>query len=182
MAYGNEAIHLPIETVDHVVHLLVVCPGDDFVVWLSRVIEGRKVVATCECLTLCWSIWKCRNDLLWSNKTWEPGEVVRRSNALLVEWSMVQAAPAFSKAKAGNPLKVFAQLLKFGFGSDHFVQNSLVSTFVVCAYIELSRKVFVEMQKRDVISYTALIDGFKRNRRSAEALELFLEMKKLRLV
>nr|GMD57211.1 pentatricopeptide repeat-containing protein At1g50270 [Ipomoea batatas] len=56
--------------------------------------------------------------------------------------------------------------------------NSLVSTFVVCAYIKLLRKVFVEMQKRDVISYTALIDGFKRNRRSAEALELFLEMKK----
>nr|GMD85531.1 pentatricopeptide repeat-containing protein At1g50270 [Ipomoea batatas] len=85
---------------------------------------------------------------------------------------------AFSKAKAGNPLQVFAQVVKFGFGSDHFVQNSLVSTFAVCGHIELSRKVFVEMQQRDVISYTALIDGFKRNNRPAEALELFLEMKR----
>nr|GMD90731.1 pentatricopeptide repeat-containing protein At1g50270 [Ipomoea batatas] len=85
---------------------------------------------------------------------------------------------AFSKAKAGNPLQVFAQVVKFGFGSDHFVQNSLVSTFAVCGYIELSRKVFDEMQQRDVISYTALIDGFKRNNRPAEALELFLEMKR----
>lgn len=85
---------------------------------------------------------------------------------------------AFSKAKAGNPLQVFAQVVKFGFGSDHFVQNSLVSTFAVCGYIELSRKVFVEMQHKDLVSYTALIDGFTRNGRPAEALELFLEMKR----
>ncbi|XP_031101785.1 uncharacterized protein LOC116005682 [Ipomoea triloba] len=77
---------------DAISDLPMVCPGDSFAAWLSKVIEGRKEVVVRECLALCWSIWKCRNDLLWSNKTWEPGEVVRRSNALLVEWSMVQTA------------------------------------------------------------------------------------------
>ncbi|CAH9101108.1 unnamed protein product [Cuscuta europaea] len=84
---------------------------------------------------------------------------------------------AFSKARAENPLQVFAQTVKFGFDTDHFVQNSLVSSLAVCGYIDYSCKVFVEMPQRDVISYTALIDGYMRNGRPSEALELFLHMR-----
>nr|GMD06120.1 pentatricopeptide repeat-containing protein At1g50270 [Ipomoea batatas] len=87
------------------------------------------------------------------------------------------ASQSLFKGQSRKPTKCFCSITEV-WVRDHFVQNSLVSTFVVCVYIKLLRKVFVEMQKRDVISYTALIDGFKRNRRSAEALELFLEMKK----
>ncbi|RAL48390.1 hypothetical protein DM860_005814 [Cuscuta australis] len=85
---------------------------------------------------------------------------------------------AFSVAKTENPLQVFAQVVKFGFDSDLFVQNSLVSALAVCGYVDHSCKVFVEMPQRDVISYTALIDGYIRSSRPAEALELFLEMRR----
>lgn len=43
--------------------------------------------------------------------------------------------------------------------------------------IDCARRVFDEMTQRDVVAYTALMDGYVRIARAREALELFLEMR-----
>ncbi|OIT22768.1 PREDICTED: pentatricopeptide repeat-containing protein At1g50270 [Nicotiana attenuata] len=84
---------------------------------------------------------------------------------------------AFSKAKNANPLLLLAQIFKFGYISDQFVQNSLVSGLAGSAYVDLARQVFDEITNKDVLSYTALIDGYARNGLPVKALELFVEMR-----
>lgn len=83
------------------------------------------------------------------------------------------------KSKAKVPLQIFAQAIKFGFGSDHFVRNSLVSALSNCGLIENARQMFDEMMHRDVVAYTALMDGYVRNACALQALEIFLEMRVL---
>ncbi|XP_059279562.1 pentatricopeptide repeat-containing protein At1g50270 [Lycium ferocissimum] len=84
---------------------------------------------------------------------------------------------AFSRAKNENLHLLLAQILKFGFISDQFVQNSLVSCFASSGYVALARQVFDEITQKDVLSYTALIDGYARNALPVKALELFMEMR-----
>ncbi|KAK4423234.1 Pentatricopeptide repeat-containing protein [Sesamum alatum] len=87
--------------------------------------------------------------------------------------------PLLLKSKSKVPFQIFAQAIKFGFGSDHFARNSLVSSLSNCGLIEGARQVFDEMTRKDVVAYTALMDGYVRNARAFEALELFLEMRVL---
>nr|GMC46775.1 transposase, MuDR [Ipomoea batatas] len=60
---------------------------ESFEAWLSKVIECKEEVAIRGCLALYWSIWKCRNDVVWNHKTWTPTEVLRLSDALVEEWA-----------------------------------------------------------------------------------------------
>ncbi|RYR00759.1 hypothetical protein Ahy_B07g088877 [Arachis hypogaea] len=58
--------------------------------------------------------------------------------------------------------------LKIGFGSDKFVQSSLVSMKV-----HLANQLFSQMPVRSLISWNSMIAGFELNGRYFEALELF---------
>lgn len=84
---------------------------------------------------------------------------------------------ALSRAKNENPHLLLAQIFKFGYISDQFVQNSLVSGFASSGYIDLARQVFDKITHKDVLSYTCLIDGYARNALPVRALKLFLEMR-----
>ena len=84
---------------------------------------------------------------------------------------------SFSKLRNENPFQFYAHIMKFGMDFDAFVQNSLVSAFANCGYVECSRRLFTENAKKDAISWTALINGCLRNGRAAEALECFLGMR-----
>ncbi|XP_015064472.1 pentatricopeptide repeat-containing protein At1g50270 [Solanum pennellii] len=85
--------------------------------------------------------------------------------------------PLLLRAKNENPHLIFPQILKFGYISDQFVQNSLVSCFASSGYVDLARQVFDDITHKDVLSYTALIDGYARNALPVRALKLFLEMR-----
>ncbi|KAL7149733.1 hypothetical protein ABFS83_05G060900 [Erythranthe nasuta] len=85
--------------------------------------------------------------------------------------------PLLLKSKTQIPFQIYAQSIKFGFGSDQFLLNSLLSVWANCGLIEYARQVFDEMTHRDVIAYTALMDGYVRNARASKALDVFLEMK-----
>ncbi|KAI3453277.1 hypothetical protein Pfo_009940 [Paulownia fortunei] len=87
--------------------------------------------------------------------------------------------PLLLKSKTQIPFQIFAQSIKFGFGCDHFLRNSLVSVFANCGLIQYARLMFDEMTHKDVVAYTALMDGYVRNARALQALELFLEMRVL---
>ncbi|KAL8535688.1 hypothetical protein ACS0TY_011358 [Phlomoides rotata] len=85
--------------------------------------------------------------------------------------------PLLLKSKPQIPFQILASSIKFGFGSDHFLCNTLLSAFANSGLFEYARRVFDEMPHRDVIAYSALMNGYVRNARPLEALELFLEMR-----
>ncbi|KAJ7964713.1 Pentatricopeptide repeat [Quillaja saponaria] len=72
--------------------------------------------------------------------------------------------------------QIHGLVLKIGFGLDKFVQCSLVNMYSKCGDISLARKVFDQMNDKDLVSWNSLIDGYARNGEVEIALELFDEM------
>ncbi|KAL6579371.1 hypothetical protein OROMI_009587 [Orobanche minor] len=85
--------------------------------------------------------------------------------------------PLLLKSKTQIPFQIFGQAVRFGFGSDHFMRNSLLSAFAHCGLVDDARKLFDEMTNKDLVAYTALMDGYVKNARALHALELFVEMR-----
>ncbi|XP_021747982.1 pentatricopeptide repeat-containing protein At1g59720, chloroplastic/mitochondrial-like [Chenopodium quinoa] len=72
--------------------------------------------------------------------------------------------------------QVHTHVLKLGFGSDVYVNNSLIHFYASCGYLDCARKVFDEMPERSVVSWNAIIDAFVRSGEFDVALRLFREM------
>ncbi|KAI3965291.1 hypothetical protein MKW92_040836 [Papaver armeniacum] len=66
--------------------------------------------------------------------------------------------------------------LKTGFGSDLYVQSSVVSLYSKCFDIVSARKVFDRMENADMISWNSLIDGYVKCGEIELAQKLFDEM------
>jgi pentatricopeptide repeat protein len=60
-----------------------------------------------------------------------------------------------------------------GFEEDLHVGNSMIDMYIKCGFLEFGRKVFYEMPKRDVISWTELISVYAKNGNMESAGELF---------
>ncbi|XP_057958576.1 pentatricopeptide repeat-containing protein At4g21065-like [Malania oleifera] len=68
-------------------------------------------------------------------------------------------------------------VLKFGFDTDIYVQNTLVHMYCCCdGGLELAHTVFDEMPKSDSVSWSVMIGGYARLGRSTDAVELFRKM------
>ncbi|GKB53599.1 pentatricopeptide repeat-containing protein, partial [Tanacetum coccineum] len=72
--------------------------------------------------------------------------------------------------------EVHGLVLKLSFGEDLFVRNGLVSFYMGCGEVSDGVKVFDGMSVRDVVSWTAVIDGFIDNGRALEGLRYFRDM------
>ncbi|GMY08154.1 pentatricopeptide repeat-containing protein At4g21065-like [Fagus crenata] len=70
-------------------------------------------------------------------------------------------------------------IFKIGFGSDIYVQNSLISLYGCCGSVDLALKVFDEMLERDLVSWSSMIACFTNNGFDNEALALFQQMQLL---
>ncbi|KAK2965378.1 hypothetical protein RJ640_024120 [Escallonia rubra] len=64
---------------------------------------------------------------------------------------------------------------------DTHLSNSLIVAYLKLGRPSYARKVFDEMSRRDVVSYTALISGFAKLAREDEAVGLFFEMRESRI-
>ncbi|KAG9442313.1 hypothetical protein H6P81_018167 [Aristolochia fimbriata] len=84
---------------------------------------------------------------------------------------------ASSKIKSGNQTQIHAQTVKFGFDSDPFVENALVSAYGNGGELDFAFRVFYEITERDSITWTAIIDGCVKNGRALDSLKLFLGMR-----
>eukprot|EP01018_Ginkgo_biloba_P029482 Gb_12585 [translate_table: standard] len=87
---------------------------------------------------------------------------------------VLKACAGLSSLQEGT--EIHNDIVKFGFGSDIFVGNSLVAMYAKCGNIEIARQVFDKMFKRNVVSWSALIAGYVHMGHSREALTLFNEM------
>ncbi|KVI02057.1 Pentatricopeptide repeat-containing protein [Cynara cardunculus var. scolymus] len=72
--------------------------------------------------------------------------------------------------------QIHGLVLKFGFGSEVFVQSSLVSMYSKCKDIDSARKVFDGMTHKDLTSWNSLMDGYVKSGDIELAKELFDEM------
>ncbi|KAI3444598.1 hypothetical protein Pfo_001263 [Paulownia fortunei] len=72
--------------------------------------------------------------------------------------------------------QVHANSIKSGLDTSLSVDNSLVSLYAHCGYLENAKKVFYSMKMRNVISWTALIVGYAQNGEGINSLRFYDEM------
>ncbi|XP_020115326.1 pentatricopeptide repeat-containing protein At1g50270 [Ananas comosus] len=84
---------------------------------------------------------------------------------------------AVSNSGARSPTQIHAQILKFGFDSDSFVHNSLVSAYAKSRDLRSAQKLFDRCSRRDYITWDAMIHGYVENNRAMEGLTLFKLMR-----
>ncbi|KAM7490963.1 hypothetical protein LguiA_033884 [Lonicera macranthoides] len=68
---------------------------------------------------------------------------------------------------------VHCMIWKAGFVFDLLVRNGLIHFYADCGCLDCARRVFEEICVRDVVSWTAMIDGYVKNNMADEALRLF---------
>ena len=69
-----------------------------------------------------------------------------------------------------------AYLIECGFELDVIVKNALINMYAKCGAIENAQAVFDEMKVRDVVSWTAMIVAYAKNRQGEDALRMFWGM------
>eukprot|EP01018_Ginkgo_biloba_P029528 Gb_22668 [translate_table: standard] len=74
--------------------------------------------------------------------------------------------------------EVHTIIAEFGFESDLFVCSALVDMYAKCGSIENALRVFEKMSKRNVVSWNAMIAGYRHNGRVEQALQLFYQMQR----
>ena len=70
---------------------------------------------------------------------------------------LVKASSRLLKWELG--VAVHAHVMKTGFESDKFIQNSLIHMYASCGDIVYARKVFDGMLIRNLVSWNAMLDG-----------------------
>ncbi|XAR71777.1 hypothetical protein NMG60_11018189 [Bertholletia excelsa] len=73
---------------------------------------------------------------------------------------------------------IHGHAVKHGFPNNVFVQNSLISVYSSCGFLNSARKVFDKMSNRDVVSWNSMIFACLRGGELDLALQLFRKMKK----
>eukprot|EP01018_Ginkgo_biloba_P019323 Gb_30147 [translate_table: standard] len=71
---------------------------------------------------------------------------------------------------------VHEDIIRNGFQSDVFVGSALIDMYAKCGRIDKARKIFNRMQRRNVVSWTAMIVGYAMHGCGKEALKLFEQM------
>ncbi|CAL9248544.1 unnamed protein product [Arabidopsis halleri] len=68
------------------------------------------------------------------------------------------------------------QAFVFGYQSDIFVSSALIVMYSTCGKLEDARKVFDEIPKRNIVSWTSMIRGYDLNGSALEAVSLFKDL------
>lgn len=58
--------------------------------WLERNLSGQSNQTNAKIITLCWSILRSQNDLVWSNKRWTSMRIVVKAWEYLSQWTIAQ--------------------------------------------------------------------------------------------
>lgn len=63
----------------------------DFTEWLENILTGKSNQNKAKIITMCWSIWRARNDLVWNNKRWNSLRIVAKAWEYLSQWKAAQS-------------------------------------------------------------------------------------------
>ncbi|KAL3604988.1 hypothetical protein D5086_005847 [Populus alba] len=73
-------------------------------------------------------------------------------------------------------IRVHQDVVKFGYQSQVFISNSLITMYGKCDKYELSRQVFDEMPDKNAVSWSAIIGACLQDDRCKEGFSLFRQM------
>eukprot|EP01018_Ginkgo_biloba_P007395 Gb_14172 [translate_table: standard] len=91
--------------------------------------------------------------------------------------TVVCALPACAHLGALQQGKmVHGYIIRSGFESDITVGTALIDMYAKCGSVEIARRLFDKMSKRNVISWSAMIEGYGMNGHGVDALVLFAQM------
>lgn len=74
--------------------------------------------------------------------------------------------------------ELHCHVVKYGFDSNVFVQNSLVHMYSLCGWIDMARGVFDLSQTSDVVTWNVMMSGYNRIKKYIESIKLFDEMER----
>lgn len=94
--------------------------------------------------------------------------------------SAVSAAANLANIKQGK--QIHAMIVKTGYNSEVEVSNVLITLYAKCGSINDAKREFLEMPKKNEVSWNAMITGYSQHGRGIEALHLFNQMKQLGLM
>eukprot|EP01018_Ginkgo_biloba_P029405 Gb_03473 [translate_table: standard] len=87
---------------------------------------------------------------------------------------LLKACSGLSALQEGK--EIHDDIVRFGFESDAFVVNSLITMYTKCGSVEIGRQLFDKMCNRNGVSWNAMIAGYAQNGHAEEALALFHQM------
>lgn len=93
--------------------------------------------------------------------------------------SAISAAANLAHVKLGK--QIHGRIIKTGLYSETEVCNASVTLYAKCGCLNDARRVFIEMPQKNEISWNAMITGFSQNGYGRQAIELFENMKLLKL-
>ncbi|KAK2994560.1 hypothetical protein RJ640_017289 [Escallonia rubra] len=88
--------------------------------------------------------------------------------------SVIGACSVMSAFEIGQ--QVQGQIMKTELFTDIKVGSALLDMYSKCGRVEDARRIFDDMPRKNVFSWTSMIDGYGKNGNSSEALELFSRM------
>ncbi|XP_028766367.1 putative pentatricopeptide repeat-containing protein At3g15930 [Neltuma alba] len=74
--------------------------------------------------------------------------------------------------------ELFCHAIKYGFGSNLFVQKGFIHAFCLCGLVDMAHKVFNMGDEWEVATWNALISGYNRVKQFEKSKKLFNEMEK----
>lgn len=102
---------------------------------------------------------------------------MREQGVDLNVYSLSNVFKSFAGASAlRQGLKTHALAVKNGLFSSEFLKTSVVDMYFKCGKVGLARRVFDEIEEKDIVSWGAMIAGLAHNKRQWEALGLFRMM------
>ncbi|KAK6240363.1 Pentatricopeptide repeat - like 10 [Theobroma cacao] len=87
---------------------------------------------------------------------------------------LLKAVAKFADIRVGE--NMHSTVIRNGFESLVFVQNSMLHMYAACGLVDSAYKMFELMPARDVVAWNSVINGFALNGKPNEALTLFREM------
>ncbi|KAI5074502.1 hypothetical protein GOP47_0010463 [Adiantum capillus-veneris] len=75
--------------------------------------------------------------------------------------------------------RVHSLIVGSGCEADYLLGSSLVHMFAVCGSLSEAKQVFCKLLKRNVISWTALIEAYAKSGHTEQAIQVYYELEKL---
>ncbi|XP_039123929.1 pentatricopeptide repeat-containing protein At4g39530 [Dioscorea cayenensis subsp. rotundata] len=91
--------------------------------------------------------------------------------SLLTYVSLLGASAASSAVELSK--QVHSLVIKIGFSLELYIGSALVDVYSKCSRVDDARRVFDEMNERDLVVWNAMISGYAQNGLGEEAVKLF---------